>query len=114
MLSAALDQLAYEQAVYANRQAILRRLIAGDILNALAELSSPKKRQAAISYLLGDGQRDLQALGIRTSRLDTLIDNPPSPRMLKVSNRRGQRAKLHGLRLRKLGKRYQQTVGVVL
>jgi hypothetical protein len=114
MLSAALDTLATEQAVFASRQAILRRFIASDLLKALAQLSNPRKRQAAIDYLLGDGQRDLLALGIRPHRLNDLIDNPPHPRLLKVSNGRRPRAKLHGLRLRKLGKRYQEQVGATI
>lgn len=105
-----LDELSIEQAEFRQTQILLKRLIASDIIKALADLSSrcPRRREQAESYLLTEGRNDLQALGINTHRLYHLIDNPPSPKLLKVSNGREPRTRLHGRWLRKPGKKYRQ------
>lgn len=114
MLSAELDRLETEEALHAGRQALLRRLIASDILLALSELSSPRKRKAAVAYLLSSGRDDLKALGIQGDRLEEIIDNPPPPGKCKVSNGRRGRTRIHGEWLRKPGRERQEQVATVL
>jgi len=105
-----LDEFATERGELIQAQMLLKRLIAADLLNALSDLSSrcQLRRQRALEYLATEGQRDLQALGINARRLGDLLDNPPDPALLKVSNGRAPRTRLHGRWLRKPGKKYRQ------
>jgi hypothetical protein len=107
--------MAFEVGEVLDLHLAFRRLAASVILNAISDLSStcPKARTEAAHYLMSEGALVVKDLGIQFD-LAPIIANPPSRSLLKASNGRGKRAKLHGQRLRKLGRQYQSAVGVIL